>query len=637
MISGIAMALDESTTVGSTAPSQATTVSCQVKEQPLVDRLIASQASAQANSYPQAKPTLSTFKGFPRDQQQQQQQQWRRPRDDKSRDSDLGQIGQSDSAADSNLFGANSLESISSSRYSSSSANETTSTSPNQIESSQRALIGTRVVSPPRLASDQVLLESDNNSDDMKAASADSQTGQQHLEPTLPRQLDVAGKAVLAAGADKAPPLVQSLGKSDSAYLLDPSNPGHPRLPDTDLDANLEGQASRPPFMFAGIASSIAASFFFSLNILCVKLLPGSGEEGFEHKTKGAFARGFIMLIMSALTIVFQRSTFRVPRDELWINILRSIFGTVGSVCSYVALNYISMGDAAALIFSSPVWTSLLSHFILGEPLRWITFLAIPACAVGIVLIAHPSLIVNVDHLSVNHHAMSLNASSAIGLFNGTHETDLSTMMSEEETMKEYLEGRWPGIVICLFTSLVVSLSYIVLKFRKRTPIQTTTFWLGVCMTATSMSIMFLTGSGSLDYSGGEWLLLLAIGVTSWIAQLFLQWAFLHEEAGVLSIVRTLDVALNFILSALFLDDDIYWTSIVGATIISLVVVSFMLNNWFMSRADTSSSQAQNVVIISPSMSQKEAEANLSNSQRPDLTHRKQVHTSGTYMIDKIA
>lgn len=353
---------------------------------------------------------------------------------------------------------------------------------------------------------------------------------------------------------------------------------------------NEDDEDPKPPFVFAGILASVLGSIMFSFSTLFIKLLPDS--DGFEEKAKALFFRGIFMMVFCGTTIICRGNNFLVPRDEIWVNTARAVFGTVGVFGSYCALKYISIGDATAIIFSSPIWTSILSHFILNEPIQWIQLIALPISLLGIILIAHPALIVHVDHLSLTKPPLSTLPNGSITdtgnqtLLNKTTTTAAIILQHDNHNINVPLldngpdiEQRWPGIVIALLVSLVVSGTYIVLKYRKKTPIQTTTFWLSFFVVFCTLIFMSIFGFGEMP-SGWEWALLVGNGVVSWLGQSCLQWAFLHESASILSILRTLDVAITFSLSALFLDEDIYWTSIVGAAIISMVVVSIVFNNW---------------------------------------------------------
>lgn len=357
----------------------------------------------------------------------------------------------------------------------------------------------------------------------------------------------------------------------------------------------------KPPFMFAGVLTAILASILFSFSLLCLKLLPE--HEGFNGKMKALFFRGFFMSLLCTVAILVDQSTFIIRRDELWVNILRGVIGTTAVFGSYSALIYIGMGDATALIFSSPVWTSILSHFILGEPLYFGHLVALPVSSLGIILIAHPALIINVDYLQPLKAVESNGSAPILSNTTGHHATFHDQLIGADVALSdldpeltgalssETFDKRWPGIVISLATSLLVSLTFIVLKFRKSTPVQTTTFWFGVSMMLFSLLVMMFNGFGQMPSTLFEWSLLMGNGIFSWLGQSLFQWSFLYEEAGILSIVRTLDVANSFILSSLFLSDDIYWTSVVGAAIIVLVVISMMANNYIQQMACCSTQQ----------------------------------------------
>lgn len=351
--------------------------------------------------------------------------------------------------------------------------------------------------------------------------------------------------------------------------------------------STLRFENDRPPFKFAGIVVSILGSFCFSISSLCIKLFPQNSPYGLQEKMRAVFVRGLLFMVLCGGSLVYQKSSIKVQRDEIWVNALRSVFGCIGIIGGYVSLCYISLGDSSALVFSSPVWTSLLGHFILGEPLHWILVLALPASLVGIILIAHPAVILNlfVEPKVVDKPALS-NLNSALSSDNATdhiYANHNALLLHSSEDDEDANRRRWIGISIALATSLCVSGVYIVLKFRRTTKIQTTTFWLGASSCVAGYIAMIFTGFGEFP-STRESLLLFVNGFFAWLGQTCMQWGLFYENASILSVVRTSDVAISFALSAMFLEEDIYWTSILGAAIIAVVVVLMMLNNWFKSK-----------------------------------------------------
>lgn len=343
----------------------------------------------------------------------------------------------------------------------------------------------------------------------------------------------------------------------------------------------------KPPFKYAGIIASLMCALFFSVQSVAIKLLPN--PHSINEKAKALFFRGFFILVFCTITCIYNKTSLRVPRDEIWVNFLRCITGAISQFGAFSALAFISAADSKAIIFTAPIWTSIASRFVFNDQFKLIQVFALPATMFGIVLVAHPSLIVG-DDSSLLAKPL-LDSSILYQLTNITLEPENDWLNetflndgSQESSIQIHDDGftrekRWIGFAISLGVSLMATANYIVLTFRRKTPVQTTTFWLGLTVLATSLSVMAFTGYGSAPDTIQEWILLVTIGFTAWVGQSLLQWAFLYERADILSIVRTTDVAFTFLLSALVLDEPLYGTSIIGALIITSVVILLILND----------------------------------------------------------
>lgn len=366
-----------------------------------------------------------------------------------------------------------------------------------------------------------------------------------------------------------------------------------------------KNEEDKPPFMFAGLIVAVAGSVFFSCSTLFVKLV---GEtNSFEDKMQAVLSRAVLVTAFCGISIVVQKGTIKIARDEILINFVRAVFGYLAILGAYMSYRYISLGDSTALLFLSPVWTSILSHFILGEPLRCIIFLVLPVSLFGTVLIAHPTLIFDVGpdecDLMQMEPSIASKGDTAIDFqtYNLTLVSDtnlnLHRNITKPCTEPFDISVRWPGVALALATSLCMSIVYIVLKFRKSTPILTTTFWLGVLSTVCCVIMGLFIGFGK-PPTTLECFYLVMNGFLSWLGQCAIQWALYYESASILSMVRTLDVAISFALSAMFLNDKIYWTSIVGATLICLVVFVIVLSNYLQEKfCKKKPVEVQNAVI----------------------------------------
>lgn len=347
---------------------------------------------------------------------------------------------------------------------------------------------------------------------------------------------------------------------------------------------------NKPPFKFAGIVISMLGSLCFCTSVLCIKMLPENSPHGLREKLRAIFVRGTILMICCGISLCIQRGSIKVPRDEIWINVARALLGCFGVIGAYLALCFISLGDRAAIVFSSPIWTSLLSHFILGEPFSWILLFTLPCSIIGIIMIAHPALILDLFIPSNLATTPMLAEASPTNYTDSALEIALGDIDDViPSNLADDIDGagtkRWIGVCMALTTSLSISCVYIVLKYRKTTKIQTTTFWLGFAICVEGFIASCIVGFGDFP-SLKEVGLLLVNGFLSWIGQTCMQWGLLYEKASILSVVRTSEVAISFILSALFLDDKISWTSVLGATIIVSVVILLIINNWLSNKPD---------------------------------------------------
>lgn len=76
-----------------------------------------------------------------------------------------------------------------------------------------------------------------------------------------------------------------------------------------------------------------------------------------------------------------------------------------------------------------------------------------------------------------------------------------------------------------------------------------------------------------------EFVILVINATCGVFAQLFITLALKVEEAGTISLARSVDIVLSFIVQATLLKhEQIYWTSIIGAFIIGLGVTLSALN-----------------------------------------------------------
>uniref|UniRef100_A0A6G1SMA6 Solute carrier family 35 member G1 n=1 Tax=Aceria tosichella TaxID=561515 RepID=A0A6G1SMA6_9ACAR len=358
----------------------------------------------------------------------------------------------------------------------------------------------------------------------------------------------------------------------------------------------------KEPFRFAGYLGAITASVVCSLSILCLKLLPV--EDNIQEKAKACMIRGMFLVIFCSIAILREGHSFMVAKGEYMLNFFRAVLGSVNILVIYVAIKFITMGECTALVFSSPIWTCILGFIILKEPLKISLLMAVPMSLIGIILLAHPDLLVDTkDEIiatglqlhtnATSNHTTSYitpNTTTTINPFayqdNHQHHVNETTIPLLDDTEVEdeavlFFQNRLPGIILAIIGSMILSVVIIILKFRKKTPIVTCSLWLGVAMVIVSIIVQLVLGFGALPVTILECVLHTCIGVFSYATQILFQWALQYVPAGSYSVIRSLDIVLSFIMGALFLGEVVLWTSILGSILIMLVVAILMLDEYF--------------------------------------------------------
>lgn len=128
----------------------------------------------------------------------------------------------------------------------------------------------------------------------------------------------------------------------------------------------------------------------FSFSDALIKFAGSAGDKG-----TGVFAIGFFVTLFSIIPVILFR-----PAEERWRMImamkrpwlvhLRGVSGVSGGLLSIYAFTHLPLAEAYALIFLIPIFVTILSVLILGEPVGWRRWLAVLTGFIGVVLVVQP-------------------------------------------------------------------------------------------------------------------------------------------------------------------------------------------------------------------------------------------------------
>ena len=134
-----------------------------------------------------------------------------------------------------------------------------------------------------------------------------------------------------------------------------------------------------------GILCILSAALFFSGMRAFVRL---AGDLPVFEK---AFFRNFVAAIVAAVTLYKNRTPLHIGRENLKFVLLRSIFGTVGLVSNFYAIDRLNLADANMLNKLSPFFAIVFSYFLMKEKVRPMQALAVCGAFIGSLFIIKPT------------------------------------------------------------------------------------------------------------------------------------------------------------------------------------------------------------------------------------------------------
>jgi drug/metabolite transporter (DMT)-like permease len=130
----------------------------------------------------------------------------------------------------------------------------------------------------------------------------------------------------------------------------------------------------------------LASAFFFSLMSLQVKVV-GRTLPSQEI----VLARGIVSLTLAYVLV--KRAGVRPWGNRRWILIARGALGFGALSCFYFALTRLPLAEATVLHFTNPLWTALFAALLLGESISlWVVGPILVSLA-GVVLVARPAVL----------------------------------------------------------------------------------------------------------------------------------------------------------------------------------------------------------------------------------------------------
>lgn len=270
-----------------------------------------------------------------------------------------------------------------------------------------------------------------------------------------------------------------------------------------------------------GLRYMLLSALFFSMMSALVKL---GGQS--MHSMQLVLARCVVALVASY--IVLRRlgvSPWGQRHHKLLI--MRGVLGFIGLCCFYYALTKLPLGEVTLIQYTNPVFTAIIASVWLKERLRKQELLGVLGCLLGVVFIARPSFIFGSAHgATLDPLALAAACAGAI-------------VSSFAYTTVRALGGKEHAMVVVFYFPLVA------------TPVAIPASW------------PFLKMPTPL-----EWLILLGVGLTTQIAQVYMTRGLHLERAGRAMSVTYMQIVFAFIWGVTVFNEVPTPLSCVGAALI---------------------------------------------------------------------
>ncbi|XP_022250372.1 solute carrier family 35 member G1-like [Limulus polyphemus] len=255
--------------------------------------------------------------------------------------------------------------------------------------------------------------------------------------------------------------------------------------------------------------------------------------------------RSCTQLMSYVPVVIYNRNSFLGVEGERLFVCMRAVIGTVSMGTGYYSFRLIPLADASTIIFSSPAFVTLFACVLLREPCGMFQVFTIIITLTGVVLISKPTFLFGVSSTDQASSAHRLHGS--LMAFCSCIAAALTFISLRK------LQKTSTPVVICIFSIVSITSGLIYLSFFSKFSIPT---------------------------CGEDGVLLILCGLCGTCGQFLLTTALKLEEAGPVSVARTVDVVLAFIFGVSFLNQYPSWTSIVGAFLVCSSVVITAIKKW---------------------------------------------------------
>lgn len=241
--------------------------------------------------------------------------------------------------------------------------------------------------------------------------------------------------------------------------------------------------------------------------------------------------RSLIILILCVPQILRLRLNFFGKKSNRKILILRGFFGTLGLTLYYWTIQKLDFGIAVTIQYTSPIFTMFIASYILGEKKSQKSLLWMFVALIGVATIYQ----FNFSGINLSFLALGLFAA----FFSGCAYNCISRLKGKEH----------PQVIMVFFPFITIPLILL-----------------------PSMMTFVLPGLG-------DCLLIIGMGVSTYLAQLFLTKAYQAAPAAAVAVYGNLNVLMALVVGTIVFQEALDIFKVTGAALVIISVFFVQKSN----------------------------------------------------------
>ncbi|XP_048844013.1 solute carrier family 35 member G1 [Brienomyrus brachyistius] len=321
-------------------------------------------------------------------------------------------------------------------------------------------------------------------------------------------------------------------------------NESDPEAADTRGSLVSEAPGKRKGCPGLGLFYALLASTFFSVVALLVKKIEG------VHAVEISAIRCFFQMTFVLPALIYYKTGFLGPRGQRIFLFLRGILGSNAMILLYYAVQQMPLADATVIVFSNPVFTTVLAWIFLKEKCTIWDFVFTIFTLTGVILIARPPFLFGSDASGIEGDYTNHVKGTIAAFLSAAGAACTLVVLRKMGKNVHYCLSVWYYAVIGLIECLIA---------------------------------LFVIDEWTVPFCGWDRWILIVIGVLGIAGQTFLVKALQIEKAGPVALMRTIDVVLAFFCQFIFLGHSPTWWSLGGALCVISSTTGVAVRKWYSS------------------------------------------------------